>query len=154
MGGQRRSPDGACSRRPRRLTSWNDFNFNYLDISADGKRLSFIRDRMAGNVYVGQLASGGARLAATRRLTFDQWMDWPTGWTRDSKSVLFHSNRNGVLDIFRQATDAREVRAMATGQEERTDARMSPMGAGFYTLPGRRLRGKSQRPGAPDATRR
>jgi Tol biopolymer transport system component len=113
---------------PRRLTNWNDFTFGYLDISAAGKRLSFVRSRVAGNVYVGSLASGGARLAAPKRLTFDQWMDWPTGWTHDNKSILFHSNRSGVLDVFRQAVDASQPRPIVSGTEERTDARVSPDG--------------------------
>jgi len=43
-------------------------------------------------------------------LTFDEWLDWPTGWSRDSKAVLFHSNRNGVLNMFQQALTAREHR--------------------------------------------
>src|SRR5207249_293159 len=104
---------------------WSDFNFGSLAVSADSKRLSFVRVRSGSNVYVGELI-GDAQLAKPRRLTFDEWIDWPTAWTRDSKAVLFDSNRNGVLNIFQQVLTAVEPQAILTGQEETTDPRLSP----------------------------
>jgi Tol biopolymer transport system component len=113
--------------KPRRLTNWSDFNFGSLAVSADGKRLSFVRVRSRSNVYVAEL-NGNARLTKPRRLTFDEWIDWPTGWSRDSKAVLFHSDRNGVLNIFQQALTGREPRLIVTGQDEAADSRLSPDG--------------------------
>ncbi len=113
--------------KPRRLTNWSDFNFGSLSVSADGKRLSFVRARARSNVYVAELI-GNVRLTKPRRLTFDEWIDWPTGWSRDSKGVLFHSDRNGVLNIFQQALTAREPQPIVTDQEEKTDPRLSPDG--------------------------
>jgi Tol biopolymer transport system component len=113
--------------QPRRLTDWSDFNFGSLTVSADGKRLSFVRVRSRSNVYVAEFIAN-ARLAKPRRLTFDEWIDWPTGWSRDSKAVLFHSDRNGVLNIFAQALTAREPQLIETGQGETTDPRLSPDG--------------------------
>ena len=52
-------------------------------------------------VYVGEFAAGGTRLKPPQRLTRDESSDQPMGWTPDSKSVLFASNRNGS-GIFRQ----------------------------------------------------
>jgi Tol biopolymer transport system component len=113
--------------KPRRLTNWRDFNFGALAVSANGKRLSFVRGASGSNVYVGELLGDG-RLRKPRRLTFDEWVDWPTGWSRDSKAVLFQSDRNGALNIFQQALTAQEPQAFVTGQEDATDARLSPDG--------------------------
>jgi Tol biopolymer transport system component len=115
------------SQKPKRLTNWADFNIACLSIGANG-RASFVRDTTGANVYVAGLLDGGSRLATPRRLTFDEWIDWPTAWIRDSKSVLFYSNRNGVLDIFQQALDGNEARPIAGGREDRSDPRMSPDG--------------------------
>jgi Tol biopolymer transport system component len=71
---------------------------------------------------------GNGQLTKPRRLTFDEWIDWPTGWSRDSRVVLFHSDRNGVLNIFQQALTTREPQAIVTGQEDATDPRLSPDG--------------------------
>jgi Tol biopolymer transport system component len=77
---------------------------------------------------VGELEAGGARLSTPRRLTFDEWMNWPTGWSQDSQSVLFTSDRGGRLDIFRQDVNAPVPLALVTGGEEKRDARLSPDG--------------------------
>ena len=113
--------------KPRRLTDWSDFNFGSLAVSADGKRLSFVRGSFRSSLYVAELI-GQAGLTKLRRLTFDEWLDWPTGWTRDSKAVLYHSDRNGLLDIFQQALTAQEPQAILAGQDEMTDPRPSPDG--------------------------
>lgn len=63
-----------------------------------------------------------------RRLTFDERVDWPAGWTRDSQAVLFYSDRSGEVDIFRQGLTAREAQALVSGPEEKRDARESPDG--------------------------
>ena len=47
---------------------------------------------------------------------------------RDSKAVLFHSDRNGVLNIFQQALTGREPQLIVTGQDEAADSRLSPDG--------------------------
>jgi Tol biopolymer transport system component len=113
--------------RPRRLTNWADFDIKYLS-SARNRRVSFVRQTTASNVYVAGLLDGGSRLGDKRRLTFDEWLDWPTGWTRDSQSLLFYSSRNGVLDVFRQSINENQARPIAAGQEDRSDPRMSPDG--------------------------
>ncbi|MFN0166436.1 MAG: hypothetical protein ACKV22_08395 [Bryobacteraceae bacterium] len=114
--------------KPRRLSNWGGFLIGSLHISADGRRLSFVRQRFRHEIYVGQLEGNGDRLAALRRLTFDEWINWPTGWTPDSQAVLFYSDRNGDVDIFKQSVAARQALPIVTGQEEKRDARMSPNG--------------------------
>jgi hypothetical protein len=55
-------------------------------------------------------------------------MNWPTGWSRDSRSVLFTSDRGGHLDILRQDVDSPVPLAIVDGEEERRDARFSSDG--------------------------
>jgi Tol biopolymer transport system component len=115
--------------KPHRLTNWGGFLFDVLSSGAGGGRLSFVRKRFRSTVYVGALEAGGAQLGTPRRLTFDEWMNWPTAWSRDSQSVLYTSDRGGRLDVFRQQIHAPVPQAIVvTGEEERRDARFSPDG--------------------------
>ncbi len=114
--------------KPRRLTNWGGYLFDILSSGAGGARLSFVRKRFRSTIYVGNLESGGVRLSRPRRLTFDEWMNWPTAWSQDGRSVLFTSDRGGHLDIFRQNVEAPVPLPIVTGREERRDARYSPDG--------------------------
>lgn len=98
---------GNRGTRPKPLTNFTGFTPLSLSLTADGKRLALIRNNDQSDVYVGELDNGGSRLSAPRRLTLDDRIDWPGGWTLDSKSVLFYSDREGNLDLFRQQVDVR-----------------------------------------------
>lgn len=125
----RTDPRTARARgRPRRLTNWAGFQFSHLGVSDDGRRVAFTRTRSHSDVYVGELQHRGARLSAPRRLTLDERTDWPAGWTRDSRAVLFYSDRSGEVDIFRQGVTEREAQTLVSGPEEKRDARESPDG--------------------------
>ena len=95
-------PSGIVTAPPRRLTDWRQEHMSELSVSADGKRLVFVRYGSQEDAYVGDLNVQGALLGPPKRLTLDERQDTVTAWTPDSKSVLFHSNRNGNQDIFRQ----------------------------------------------------
>jgi Tol biopolymer transport system component len=107
--------------------------------------LSFVRKRFRSTVYVGELEAGGTRLSSPRRLTFDEWMNWPTGWSHDSQSVLFTSDRSGRLDIFTQNVKAPAPLSIVIGQEERRDARFSPDGRWILYLTSSDTPGQRQR---------
>jgi Tol biopolymer transport system component len=89
----------------RRLTSWADFPIRSGSLTTDGKRLLFIRSFQQRDVYVAPLEAGGTRMGTPRRLTLDLGDDYPTGWTRDSKTVIITSDRNGTQAMFRQDLD-------------------------------------------------
>ncbi len=114
--------------KPRRLTNWGGYLFDVLSADAGGARLSFVRKRFRSTVYVGDLKAGGARLSTPRRLTFDEWINWPTAWSQDGRSVLFTSDRGGRLDIFKQNAESLVPLTIVNGGEERRDARFSPDG--------------------------
>jgi Tol biopolymer transport system component len=118
-----------------RLTSWTGFfSFFDLDATADGKRLVFIRRRDQSDVYVGRLVANGKRLEHIRRLTHDERSDWATAWTRDSKAVLFYSDRNGHPDLFRLGLEAETAEAIALGSEEERTPRWSSDGSWLLYL--------------------
>lgn len=122
----RTDPRTAQARgRPRRLTHWAGFQLAHLSISDDGRRVAFTRTRSNSDVYLGELVSNAAEMTAPRRLTFDERVDWPAGWTRDSQALLFYSDRSGEVDIFRQGVTAREAQALVSGPEDKRDARQS-----------------------------
>jgi Tol biopolymer transport system component len=52
-------------------------------------------------------------------------MDFPTAWTADSKAVLFHSDRDGRVGIFKQGINQETAEAVVTGGEQELSARLT-----------------------------
>ncbi len=129
--------DRTSFRKPTRLTNWPGFVFSNLSVTADGKRLAFLRSRLQINVYVGELQADGTRLKAPRRLTTSGQLDFVEGWTSDSKAVLFTSNRNGTFDIFKQGLEDSAAEAIVVGPEDEMWPRSSPDGSWvlYWALP-------------------
>jgi DNA-binding winged helix-turn-helix (wHTH) protein/dipeptidyl aminopeptidase/acylaminoacyl peptidase len=98
---------GRAAGSTHQLTQWKNAGISDLSSTSDGTRLVFLKGIAQGDVYVGNLEQSGKTLTAVRRLTLDDRDDEPSGWTPDSKSVLFYSNRNGTYDIFRQSIEGR-----------------------------------------------
>jgi Tol biopolymer transport system component len=120
-------PNGYTRARPRRLTNWAGFLFDHVTISSDGRRIAFTRGRSNSDVMLLTL-NNRAPVTPPQRLTVDERIDWPGSWTPDSRAVLFYSDRNGNLDIFRQEPGAKHASSIVTGPEEAIDPRVSPDG--------------------------
>ena len=86
--------------------------------------------------YVGDIAEH--RLENPRRLTFNDRDDFAADWTPDGHYVLFASNRNGSMDIFRQAVDERTAEALIAGPEDKLTLHLSPDGQWlmYFAFPG------------------
>ena len=69
----------------------------------------FLNRRSQSDVYLGELANEGNELKAPQRLTLDDRIDWPGGWSLDGKTVFFYSDRNGSFDIFKQGVNERNA---------------------------------------------
>jgi DNA-binding winged helix-turn-helix (wHTH) protein/Tol biopolymer transport system component len=95
---------GEAVGKPARLAQWSDFYPNCLTLTADGRRLAFLKSRIQLDVYVGELGSDGSSLGPPRRVTLDNrgLGSTPDSWTADSRAILFASDRNGKEEIFRQ----------------------------------------------------
>ena len=114
--------------QPRRITKWAGFDVAVLNGTTDGRRLAVLKMSGQSDVFVGEWEAKGLRLKNQRRLTLDESYDVPSAWTRDGKAVLFHSNRNGQLDIFKQALDQEAAEAVVTWPGNKHDAVFTPDG--------------------------
>jgi serine/threonine protein kinase/Tol biopolymer transport system component len=120
---------GEPTGKPKRITQWAGSNLGGLSASADGKRLVLQKVTAQGQIYLGELAAGGTRMNPPRRLTKDEADDYPTAWTADSKAVLFQSNRNGTMGIFKQGINQDTAETVVTGPEDAVLPRLSADGA-------------------------
>ena len=120
------------SGEPRRITNWADFSFQDLTGTSDGRRLSTMKRSVQSDVYIGILERNGEGLKSVRRLTLDEHDDLPFGWTPDSKAVVFSSNRNGPIGIFKQSLDQDFAEAISVGPGEALEPTLSP--DGFWIL--------------------
>ena len=128
------SETGKPRGKSRRTFHWEDAGTLVMNASADGKRLAVSRWNFQEGVYVGQLEANGQRLKDLRRLTFDDNNNYAAVWTPDGKGVLFHSNRNGQNDIFKQALDRDTAEPIVTGPRDKHDPAVSPDGSWILYL--------------------
>jgi Tol biopolymer transport system component len=113
----------------KRLTDWKDFPIRGGCLSTDGKRIVFIRSFRQRDVYVAPLENGGTQMGAPRRLTLDLGDDYPSDWTRDSKTVIVTSTRNGPQSIFRQEIDKETAEQIVHMPGHQVLGRVTPDGA-------------------------
>jgi serine/threonine protein kinase len=128
----------------RKLTSWTGLPIRAGSLSTDGTRLVFIRSYRQRDVYVAPLEAGGARMGTPRRLTLDLDDDYPSGWTRDSKTVILTSSRNGPMAIFRQDLDKQTAEQIVEMPGEQLLARLTADGNSVLFLNYDRTKDKDQ----------
>jgi DNA-binding winged helix-turn-helix (wHTH) protein/Tol biopolymer transport system component len=112
--------------KPRQLARWPGCSISGLGVTSDGKHLMALKGLAQADVYVADIVEH--RLKNTRRLTFNDRDDFASDWTPDSHYVLFASNRNGSMDIFRQGVDEQTAEALVTGPEDKLSLHLSPDG--------------------------
>ncbi len=123
---------GKPEAKPARLTNWVGFSFASPTLTADGKRVAFLKWNFQTNIYLAELKAGGGRLTTPRRLTLDNRNDSPAFWTSDSRAVIFWSDRNGLDQIFMQNINQQTAEAVVTGPGQAGMPRLSPDGAILY----------------------
>ncbi|MCI0402157.1 MAG: hypothetical protein L0212_01360 [Acidobacteria bacterium] len=116
---------GKPSGEARRITSWVGFSFSDLSVTADGKRLVFVKAGAQSDVYVGTLLNP-RQFVKIERLTLDERNDWPGAWLPDSSSLLFSSDRNGGWDLFKQGKDNAVAEDFLVGPDEQSEPRLTP----------------------------
>jgi DNA-binding winged helix-turn-helix (wHTH) protein/Tol biopolymer transport system component len=132
--------------KPKRITDWAGSELWGLSASADGKGLVFQRETERGQVYLAQLAAGGTRISVPKRLTKDEGDDNLSAWTADSKTILFSSNINGALGIFKQGIAQDTAEAVVTAPQGAFYPRLSSDGAWilYVEIPAPTANGPSQ----------
>jgi len=106
---------GKVGGKSKPLTNWSGFCMENTSRTADGKRLAFTRWSVRETVDVAELDVHRTAITAPRRLSLVEAREVPTGWTADSKAVLFRSNRDGQWQIFKQRLDTDTAELLATG---------------------------------------
>ena len=125
---------GQPGEKPVRLTN-GPGAISSFSITADGRRLAFIKNTLQPQVYVGELDPAARVLKNNRRLTLDQRASMPTAWTADSRAVIFQSNRNGRAEIFKQQIDQPTAELLASDPTRHEfGARLSPDGSEAFFL--------------------
>jgi Tol biopolymer transport system component len=118
-------PSGVrTSGTPTRLTNGADAKVR-ASISADGKKLIFVRGVDSAGVYVTEVEGAGSRLSPLHRLGLDERRNFPYTWTPDGKSVIFTSDRDGVFHLFKQAVDQPAPDLLVGGEQSVTLARLN-----------------------------
>ena len=93
---------GAFASNARQLTHYSDFCVEATSATADSKKLVFAKRSNSGAVYVADVEAGGTRITPPRHLSLTEGMEFPNGWTADSREVVFTSNRDEKWGIYRQ----------------------------------------------------
>ena len=110
---------------PMRLTSGPDWK-PIINMSADGKHAVFIRTNIAPAVFVAEVDARTREIGKLQRLTLDERQSRPYEWTPDGKSVLYVSDREGTLRIFRQQIGAATPELIAGVQGSPNILRLNP----------------------------
>ena len=119
--------------KPTRLTNWAGFFLNNTGATVNGKQLAFLEFAGRGTVYVGDLLAGGTRIRNSRQFTLGE-DTYPVGWTPDSKTILFGSNRAGTFAIYKQSLDSDEPILIAGGAVGVRRARVTADGKWVLTF--------------------
>ena len=120
---------GTLDNKPTRLTNWGGGGcMGSTSVTADGKKLIFIKWITYISVYVTDVAPSGTRVSGTRHLTLTESWDIPTDWTPDSKGVILLSNRNGQMGIFKQSLNEDTAEPLVTRPEDVASPKVTPDG--------------------------
>ncbi len=113
-----RPATGEAAGKPKRLAHWTDFGPTNPTLSADGKRLSFLKTKSWDDVYLAELTPDGTIKSGPRRFTLDDRGSYPNGWTPDSQAVIFSSDRTATGAIFRQALNQTVAQAVVQSPDD------------------------------------
>jgi hypothetical protein len=119
---------GKPSGKPKQLTHWTGFCMSDVSVTRDGKRLAFLQWSGHPALYVADLEAGRTRIANERHFTGSESTELWADWTRDSKSLIFLSNRSGRPGIYRQALDSDSAELMVSPQNGLVACCVSPDG--------------------------
>lgn len=120
------SSTGKPVERPKQITNWLEGCASSVSISRDAKHVALLEGSSRYPIYNADLALNGALASSPRRLTLTESRDIPSGWTADSKTLIFISDRNGSREIFRQAIDEETAHLIFTQPRIAGAARLSP----------------------------
>jgi Tol biopolymer transport system component len=124
---------GKLVGEPKRLTTGPDVKTG-LSLSANAKRLTFLRWNGEPHIYISEVQSGPDHLSPPRRLSLEEGRNFPYTWTADGKSLIFTSDRDGRFHLFKQAIDQSSPDLLVDGKDVVLEARLNPDGSELLYL--------------------
>jgi len=102
---------------PLQVTTGSGFSYRGLSLSADGRRLAFIRQHVRDTIRIAELQNGGTKLGASQELGGDNWDRSLGGWTHDSQAVVFSSNPQEKWRIFKEDLETHNTQSLVVGPD-------------------------------------
>jgi serine/threonine protein kinase len=109
------SPTGGLIAKPRRLTNWTGgFCMDDTSMTADGKKLAFLKSALHLTSYMAEWPAGGKRALKLRHFPLSERSEGVADWTVDSKEVILASSRGGNFGIYKQALNEETAEPLVT----------------------------------------
>ena len=105
-----------------------------LSMTKDGKTAALRTLEQQSDVYIAELEAGGQRLTNPQRLTLDDRGNFVFTWMPDGKAVVFLSDRDGPIHIFKQAIDQPQPELLVGGDDALALPKISPAGTDLLYL--------------------
>jgi Tol biopolymer transport system component len=112
--------------QPRRITNWAGFSVQNMSAERDGKQLALVRRTDQSNIFVGELAEQSNNLVRLHRISPEDRVEWPGGWSADSKVLFFQSDRTGNMNIYSQRMDSTNAQPAVLDQDDNRAPVLSP----------------------------
>jgi serine/threonine protein kinase len=116
--------------KPERLTNWTGSCYSKANLTADGRRLAFLRTTGEhATVAVADLEEGGTRVERPRHITVEE-NEFVLDWTADSGTLIVGVNRADSYGLYSQPLNSSSRKALAPVEPGAvlTDAAVSPDG--------------------------
>ena len=105
---------GRAVETPTQLTKWSESCMGSMSVTADGKRLAYLKWAVHLTSYMADLAAGGTRILNLHHFPLSESSDGVTDWSTDSKEVVFVSNRSGKFGVYEQALNLDTAEPLVT----------------------------------------
>jgi len=102
---------------PLQVTTGSGFSYRGLSLSADGRRLAFIRQHARDTIRIAELQNGGAKLGPSQELGGDNWDRSLGAWTHDSQAVVFSSNPQEKWRIVKEDLETHNTQSLVVGPD-------------------------------------
>jgi Tol biopolymer transport system component len=123
------SVTGRPTAQQKKITNWAGFCLDWPTKTADGKKLVFLEKANRGAIHVSKTKNNSSEITAPKLLSLTDASNQLEGWTVDSHSIIFASDRDRVSAIYRQAIDSDNSERIATGVHDlRSSDAISPDG--------------------------
>ena len=97
---------GRPTGKPRQLTNWGASCMDAMSVTADRKRIAFLKWEGHDTGYMAELTAGGAQIHNLRHFPLSESSESVADWTPDSRTMIVVSNRSGTFGLYKQPLDS------------------------------------------------